>query len=193
MVCEGKLCLLSLLQFIYILISFPSPAFKSQQVKVKQIYSKWKADHSAFLWKLLEKPGMGHFLWPTGQPVSPSYPSTSSDQFCKSFNQHQQTSLLLSSRLTLWEEVLALNTANGEMLPPFPPSFLPLIPPRFCDSSLTFSGSPKQLAYRTWDPPSQLAAPAPKSPLSNPVLNEAFVLGSASWESHSKMRKSIVG
>lgn len=162
----------------------------SQQVKVKQIYSKWKADHSAFLWKLLKKPGMGHFLWPTAQPVSP-YPSTSSGQFCKGFSQHQQTSCLLSSLSTPWEEVLALNTANREMLPPFPPSFLPLIPPRFCDSSLTFSGSPK-LAYRTWDTPSQLAAPAPKSPVSQ-TLCWMKPLFQALLPEKATRRKSRVG
>lgn len=129
MVREGKLCLLSLLQFIYILISFPRPALESTSESKTNILKMKSRPLSAFLWKLLEKPGMGHFLWPTGQPVSP-YPSTSSGQFCKGFSQHQQTSCLFSSLSTPWEEVLPLNIANREMLPPFPPSSLPLIDPK---------------------------------------------------------------
>lgn len=190
MVREGKLCLLSLLQFIYILISFPRPALESTSESKTNILKMKSRPLSAFLWKLLEKPGMGHFLWPTGQPVSP-YPSTSSGQFCKGFSQHQQTSCLFSSLSTPWEEVLPLNIANREMLPPFPPSSLPLIPPRFCDSSLTFSGSPK-LAYRTWDTPSQLAAPAPKSPVSQ-TLCWTKPLFQALLPEKATRRKSRVG
>lgn len=119
MVREGKLCLLSLLQFIYILISFPRPALESTSESKTNIL-KMKSRPFCFSLKTFKETRHGtllvahcsagltlsiHIEWPVLQGLQP----LSAD-------------ILLSSLSTPWEEVLALNTANREMLPPFPPS-----------------------------------------------------------------------